>query len=102
MMSPTLDTDVGVADFASAIDGVWLAGTEAGDGGVVTGGPVGGIPVAAALSLTLPLSRSANVTLYVPVHVSDWPATRVDCGQVGPLVSAPAGATWVSVTLTLV
>ena len=63
MTSPTFDTDTGVADFTTEIDGVWPAGTLAGDGGDVTAGPLGGVPVAVAVSLTLPLSRSAWVTV---------------------------------------
>src|SRR4030088_1762172 len=102
MTSPTFDTLVGVADFTIDRFGVWVAGTIAGDGGETTGGPVGGCPVAVAVSSTLPLFRSAWVTVYVPVQVSDAPEANVGFGHVGPLVNAPAGATCVSATLTFV
>ncbi len=38
------------------------------DGGLVTGVPVGVVPVLVAASFTLPLSRSAWVTVYVAVN----------------------------------
>src|SRR5947199_48642 len=81
-----------------------MTGTVTVEGGVVTGGPVGGVPVAVAESLTLPQSRSACVTVYVAVQTSLAPDASVLDGQVGPLVSVPgtAGLVWASVTDTFV
>jgi hypothetical protein len=62
-VSPTADTDAGLADFTIDNAGFCVTGTDAVDGGDVTGGPVGGVPVAVAESLIDPLSRSACVTM---------------------------------------
>ena len=62
-VSPTADTDAGLADFTIDNAGLCVTGTDAVDGGDVTGGPVGGVPVAVAESLIDPLSRSACVTM---------------------------------------
>jgi hypothetical protein len=80
--------------------GLATTGTVAVDGGEVTGGPVGGVPDAVAVSFTLPLSRSACVTTYVAVHVSEAAGANVALGQVGPVANAPAGAVCTSVTAT--
>ena len=49
----------GAADFTMLIDGDWATGTLVVEGVEVTGVPDGGVPLAVAESLTLPLSRSA-------------------------------------------
>ena len=62
-VSPTADTDAGAADFTIDNAGDCVTGTDAVDGGDVTAGPDGGVPVAVAESLIDPLSRSACVTM---------------------------------------
>ncbi len=62
-MAPTVDTDVGVADFTIVSAGNSVAVTLAVDGGEVVFGPVGGVPVAVAESLIDPWLRSACVTV---------------------------------------
>ena len=52
-----------VTDFRMVIPVLWAVGTEAVDGGLVTGVPTGGVPVAVAESATEPLSRSAWVSV---------------------------------------
>jgi hypothetical protein len=61
--APTVDTVAGLADFTIVIAGDWVAITVAVDGGEVTAGPVGGVPVAVAESLIEPLFTSAWVTV---------------------------------------
>src|SRR6266702_5591966 len=100
MVSPTALTVAGLAVLTTVSAGDCVTVTIAVDGGEVTGGPVGGVPDAVAVSFTDPLSRSACVTTYVAVHVSDAAGANVALGQVGPVVSAPAGAVWASVTAT--
>jgi hypothetical protein len=56
--------------------------TVAVDGADVTAGPVGGVPVAVAVSMIEPASMSACVTVYEPVHVVDAPGASVVTGQV--------------------
>ncbi len=65
---------------------------------------VGDLPDAVAESWIVPFARSAAVTVYVAVQVTEAPMAidAAPAGQVGPLVSAPAGAVWVSTTATLV
>ncbi|MDT4934161.1 MAG: hypothetical protein QOK11_2053 [Pseudonocardiales bacterium] len=46
------------------------------DGGEVTGGPVGGMPVPVAVLVIEPAFTSAWVTTYVAVHVADAPGAR--------------------------
>ena len=70
-MSPTADTDAGLADLAIDKAGFCVATTVAVDGGESIGGPDGGEPDAVAESLIDPLSRSACVTMYVAVNVAD-------------------------------
>src|SRR6185437_12962381 len=86
---------------------VSVAGTVAVDGFESTGagfgsvGVPGGVPCAVAVSVTDPLSRSACVTVYVPVQVSDAPAANVLDGQVTPdIEAATEGALCTSVTFT--
>src|SRR5438874_2207603 len=102
MTWPTLLIADGEADFTSVSAGLDVAGTVVVDGAEVIGlvSP-GGVPCVVAESLTLPVSRSACVTVYVAVQVSEAPKASVDCGQVGPEASVPAGAVCVSVTATL-
>ncbi len=55
-----------VEDLTTVSPGDWAAGTEAVDGGLTgfePGVPGGGVPVAVAVSVTEPLSRSAWVTV---------------------------------------
>jgi hypothetical protein len=63
MTSPGLDACVWGEDFTIDKLGFWVAGTVTGDRGESTGGPVGGLPVAVAVSETLPLFKSAWVTV---------------------------------------
>jgi hypothetical protein len=113
-VSPTADTDAGLADLLIVSAGDCVTGTDAVDGGESIGGPDGGEPDAVAESLIDPLSRSACVTTYVAVNVADWPAAndvdepeQVPVGldndwQVGPDVRLPAGGSCVSLTDTAV
>src|SRR6266702_4457109 len=98
MVSPTALTVAGLAVLTTVSVGDCVTATIAVDGGETTGGPVGGVPVAVAVSFTLPLSRSACVTTYVAVHVSLAAGARVLDGHVGPVARAPAGAVCASVT----
>ena len=71
MTSPTALTLTGLADFTVVNEFVGVTGTATGfDGGLITGGPVGGVPVDVAESFTDPASRSACVTAYVAVKVA--------------------------------
>jgi hypothetical protein len=71
MTSPTALTLTGLADFTVVRPFAGLTGTLTGfDGGLITGGPVGGVPVDVAESFTDPASRSAWVTVYVAVKVA--------------------------------
>jgi hypothetical protein len=80
--SPAKATVAGAADFTSEIAGAGGAVTVVFDGGDVTSGPVGGVPVAVAVFVTCPASTSACVTEYVAVHVTETP---------GASDAAPAG-----------
>ena len=80
--------------------GVRIAGTTTvlelvGD----SGGPVGGVPTTVAVFETLPLFRSAWVTIWEPLQVVDAPAASVDDVQVTPLVLTSVTETAVKVTL---
>jgi len=88
---------------------VTVAGTVALEGFELTGagfgsvGVPGGVPCAVAVSVTLPLFKSAWVTVYVAVHVSLAPAANVLDGQETPDIEAATdGALCTSVTLTLI
>lgn len=73
MKSPTFagfETPALLALLVSARFGPWTRGTFAPDGGVVTGGPFGGLPVAVAVFCTMPLLMSACVSAYVAVAVT--------------------------------
>ncbi len=71
MTSPTAATVLTDGTFAVVTVSTGFTGTlTGGDGGPITGGPVGGVPVLVALSFTLPLSRSAWVTVYVAVNTA--------------------------------
>ena len=71
MTSPTALTLAGLADFTVVRLFVGTTGTlTGGDGGLIIGGAVGGVPVDVALSFTDPASRSACVTAYVAVKVA--------------------------------
>ena len=62
---PAADTTPGLTDFTIEIAGPVVTGTlttEGGEGGIGVLDP-GGVPVVVALSFTLPLSRSAWVTV---------------------------------------
>ena len=79
---PAPATLVGLTVLTSVIAGAGVgAGTVTVDGGEVTGPPAGGVPVAVAVSLTWPLSRSACVTVYVAVHVAEAPGASVVVGH---------------------
>ena len=75
------------------------------DGGEVTTGPDGGVPVPVAVLVGLPESISAWVVTYVAVHVTDAPgatdaapAGHVTADKVPVPVNAPStGATLVRV-----
>ena len=54
---------VGVAVLTTVIAGFWLPGMVTVDGGDTGSGPVGGVPVAVAVLLTVPPSTSAWVTV---------------------------------------
>jgi hypothetical protein len=60
---PTAVTVVGEAFFTMVNAGVCVAVTIADEGGEVTVGPLGGVPVAVAVLLTLPALMSTCVTL---------------------------------------
>jgi hypothetical protein len=68
--------------------------------GEVTLRPSRVVPLATALSATLPFLTSAAVTTYVPMQVSLAPDASEGCGQLGPEESAPAGGVCVSTTAT--
>jgi hypothetical protein len=78
---PAAVTVLGDAVFNSATDGAEVAETVADDGADVTGGPVGGVPDAVAVSVIEPASMSACVTVYVPVQVVDAPGASVVTGH---------------------
>ena len=83
-----------------ARDGVWTAGTvTVFDGTGVSAGPLGGVPVTAAVLTTDPASRSAWVTVCVPVQVVDAPGASVVAVQVTPVVLGSVTVTAVRVTL---
>jgi hypothetical protein len=76
-MSPTAAGSETPEEFAVLVrvrSGPCTNGTSAPVGGVVTGGPVGGLPAAVAEFWTRPLSMSACVSAYVAVAVTVWPA----------------------------
>ena len=75
--------------------------TTAVDGGDVTAGPVGGVPVAVAVLVTTPAFTSAWVTVYVAVHVVVAPGASVVTGhEITGAVPVPVNV--VSVTETAV
>ena len=75
-MSPTEPTVAGEADLVRASVPRQVAATEALAGAEVTGAPLGGTPLAVAVSLIEPLSRSSWVTSYVAVHVVPAPGRQ--------------------------
>src|ERR1700722_15697877 len=54
--------------------------TVALDGSLVTGGPLGGVPVAVAVLVTVPASASAWVSGYGAMQVSLSPGARTELG----------------------
>src|SRR5690349_19505762 len=81
------------ADLTRVRPGVVGVGVVVVDGGVTTGGPVGGVPVAVAAFLIEPVSTSAWVTTYaLEVQVICSPGASVVDGQVTE-TSGAAGAT---------
>ncbi len=70
-----------LADFCSPIDGLCESGIVTVDV-AVTVAPVGEMPEAVPMLVMLPRSTSSCVVVYVAVHVSDSPGSRVDDGQV--------------------
>jgi hypothetical protein len=67
------------------------------DGEEATGLFAESVPRATAVSVTCPLLRSARVTVYVPVHVVDWPGAREVSGQlIADMLAGSAGASCVS------
>src|SRR5690349_20593022 len=89
------------ADLTRVSPGVSGVGVVVVDGGVTTGGPVGGVPDAVAELSTDPASTSAWVTTYtLEVHTRVAPGASTVAGQV-TLTSGPAGATSWSSTATL-
>ena len=79
--TPALPAVVGVTDFTNDNDGAGGIVTTAVDGGDVTGGPVGGVPVAVAVFVTNPACASACVNTYDAVHVVLAPGARVVTGH---------------------
>ncbi len=79
---PAAVTAAGEAVFSRASAGPDVTVTVAVDALDVTGGPVGGVPVAVAVFVTEPASMSACVTVYVPVQVVDVCGASVVTGQV--------------------
>ena len=65
----------------------------------LVGVPDGGVATTDAVLTTEPLSRSACVTVWLPVHVVDAPGANVVTGQVTPVVLASVTLTAVTVTL---
>ncbi len=98
-VSPALVTSVGEAVLTRVSSLVAALVTVAVDGSVVSGAPVGSVPLATALSTTVPWSMSSWVTVYDAVHVVALPGASSVTGQV--TVTAVAGAVAVSVTLRL-
>jgi hypothetical protein len=99
--APAAVTVVGLADLTSVRAGPDVALTVAVDGGEdVTAGPVGGVPDAVAELDTDPLSISACVVVYEPVHVVDAPGARVVVGQEMLVSCGPAGLASVSLMPT--
>ena len=96
-----------VDDFTTVTNGPGEAVTVAFDGDDVTGDPVGGVPVAVAVFVTIPASTSACVTAYDAVHVTDPPIARltppfamfVGPHVITPNVPVPENATSFTVTL---
>ena len=64
----------------------------------LVGVPEGGVPTTEATFTTEPASRSACVTVCVPLQVVDTPGANVVTGQVTPAVFGSDTATLVSVT----
>ncbi len=96
---PAAVTDAGVAVLVTVSAGPAVAPTVAVEAFEVTAGPVGGVPVAVAVSTTEPASTSACVTVYVPVHVVDVCGASVVTGHV-MTGGVPVPENAVSVTLT--
>ncbi|MDT4934160.1 MAG: putative transport system ATP-binding protein [Pseudonocardiales bacterium] len=90
MVSPAALTVAGLAVLTTVSAGDCATVTIAVDGGEVTGGPVGGVPDAVAVSFTLPLSRSACVTVYTTagsrVEVLRDVSVQLSAGQLTALV----------------
>ena len=109
MTRPTVNDegDVGVADFTRVSAGAGVIVIVVSDGGDVTFGPEGGVPVAVAELVTVPASASACVTTYVAVQVTRAPgssdaapAGHVTADRVPEPLNAPSSTvTFVSVTL---
>src|SRR5215472_4503612 len=76
MVSPGASKVVGLADLCTSMPGVVSAGTSTLEGGESTGGPLGGSPVAVAVLVIPPASRSAKVVTCVAVHVDVAPGPR--------------------------
>src|SRR5918999_1271175 len=69
------------ARLSSAMAGAGGVGVDVVSGGLSTGGPPGGVPVAVAVLLTEPAMMSACVTVY-------WTGPQV---TLSPMASAPPG-----------
>jgi len=54
-----------------------MSGVSTAAGGVVSGGPKGGVPVVVAVFATWPASMSAWVSRYAAVAVADCPGSSV-------------------------
>ena len=81
-----METAAVVVPFTMVNDGAWAAGmvmvlevTGA------SGAPSGVVPRTAAVLMIEPVSRSACVTVWVPVQMVDAPGVKVVSGQVIPV-----------------
>jgi hypothetical protein len=63
------------------------------------GVPLGGVPTTDAVLTTEPASKSACVTVRVPVQIVEAPGARVVAGQVTPVAFGSLTVTLVIVTL---
>ncbi|MDH2430314.1 hypothetical protein, partial [Sphaerisporangium sp. TRM90804] len=102
---PTATTVLGEAVLSNEMSVAGDPVTVVDDGAELTGGPVGGVPVATAVFVTDPVSTSTWVTTYVPVQVVEAWGSSVVTGHVitggvpVPVNAVSAAPTLVSVVL---